>query len=289
LVRHGKGGELLMNRLADRSRPGLELIALDKGPGIRDVARCLQDGYSTAGSAGTGLGAVSRQSSDFEIYSLPERGTAVFARLWAAPTYDKPRVARLGAICIPYPGEVVSGDSWTATLGDRRSVITVVDGLGHGVFAAEAARTAIGVRSTEDQSAAERLEALHGALRATRGAAAAVAAIDNERALVTYAGVGNIAGLIIRPNGQTQATVSLAGIVGHDVRRIQPFDYAWPRGSVLVMHSDGLSSSWRLDHHPGLLSRDPALIAGVLMRDFSRGRDDATVVVLKDLEPGGRS
>ena len=59
------------------------------------------------------------------------------------------------------------------------------------------------------------------------------------------------------------------------------FSYAWPEDGLLVLHSDGLSTSTGLESYPGLAARDPVLIAGVLYRDFSRGRDDATVVVAK--------
>jgi len=50
---------------------------------------------------------------------------------------------------------------------------------------------------------------------------------------------------------------------------------------MLVLHSDGLVSHWSLDAYPGLAARDPSLIAGILYRDFTRGRDDVTVVVAK--------
>jgi hypothetical protein len=53
------------------------------------------------------------------------------------------------------------------------------------------------------------------------------------------------------------------------------------------MHSDGIATQWDLGRYPGLLARDPSLIAGVLYRDFLRGRDDATVVVLKDRRQHG--
>jgi hypothetical protein len=56
--------------------------------------------------------------------------------------------------------------------------------------------------------------------------------------------------------------------------------HAWPEHGLLVMHSDGLTGRWTLDRYPGLLVRHPALVAAVLYKDFLRGRDDATVVVV---------
>jgi hypothetical protein len=75
------------------------------------------------------------------------------------------------------------------------------------------------------------------------------------------------------------------GTVGLQVRKIQEVSYPWPADAVLVMHSDGLQSHWRLGQYPGLAQRDAALIAGVLYRDFTRGRDDVSVVVQRTSPP----
>src|SRR6185312_17492503 len=122
------------------------------------------------------------------------------------------------------------------------AVVAVIDGLGHGPLAADAAASAVEViQENGKRKPAELLDLMHGALRATRGAAAAVAAIDHERALVQYAGVGNIAASIFR-DGNSRSLISHNGIVGHEVRKIQEFSYPWEPGSTLVMHSDGVSS-----------------------------------------------
>jgi hypothetical protein len=78
--------------------------------------------------------------------------------------------------------------------------------------------------------------------------------------------------------------VSYNGTVGHEVRKIQEFTYQWPQQGLLVMHSDGLKTQWRLDRYPGLMHKHPSLIAGVLYRDFNRGRDDVTVLVAREEE-----
>ncbi len=67
-------------------------------------------------------------------------------------------------------------------------------------------------------------------------------------------------------------------------RKFQEFAYPFPKGATLVMHSDGLISRWTLDAYPGLAAHDPALVAGVLYRDFQRGRDDVTVLVARGAE-----
>jgi hypothetical protein len=125
------------------------------------------------------------------------------------------------------------------------------------------------------------MEILHTALRPTRGAAVAVAVIQKSHNLLRFAGIGNIAATI-RTNGATRSLVSLNGIVGHQVRTIQEFQYEWPKGSMLVMHTDGLTSRWNLEQEPGLAHKAPAIIAAVLARDFARERDDRCALVVRE-------
>jgi hypothetical protein len=98
---------------------------------------------------------------------------------------------------------------------------------------------------------------------------------------VVFCGVGNIAGSIVTSDHNSKSMVSHNGIVGHEAKRFTEFTYAWPEDAVLIMYSDGLQSQWSLNKYPGIWRRDPVLIAALLYRDFNRGRDDVTVVVLK--------
>lgn len=278
VVKHGGGGRVLVRRLGDDGRPGIEVVAVDAGPGISDLARATADGFSTSGSPGTGLGAGARLSASFEIYSTRGAGTTVCARLGAAA----PKGARVGVVCVPKPGEVVCGDEWGVVRAGATATLMVADGLGHGPLAADASRAAVAVLAENaGRSPVEILEAAHAALRPTRGAAVAVAAVDFAARSIRYAGVGNVAGAIAGA-GEAKQMVSHNGTVGHDARRIQEFVYPIPPGGRVVMHSDGIGTQWRLDKYPGLWLRDPSLVAGVLYRDFCRGRDDATVVVLAE-------
>jgi len=161
-------------------------------------------------------------------------------------------------------------------------LLLVADGLGHGPGAAEAAGTT--VRTFRDHpglAPQEGLQVIHDALRSTRGAAVAIAEIDSGRRLVRFCGVGNVAGAVLSEGG-SRNMVSHHGTVGLGVRKVQEFTYPWPDRALLVMHSDGLGSRWSLDPYPGLRQKHPGLVAGVLYRDFGRGRDDATVVVVRE-------
>lgn len=279
LVKHTReGGELVVRLLRGAAVPGVEVLALDQGAGMDDVARCLRDGYSTAGSPGTGLGAVARLSDLFQVHSAPGAGTAVLSRVGTAPGSD---ARELGVVNRPKPGQTECGDSWTLRQERGRTVLLVADGLGHGPGAATASREAVRVlRESGERSPAALLERMHGALRATRGAAVAIADVPGVDGELRFAGVGNIAGSVLGADG-SRSVVSLNGIVGHEMRRVQEFTYPWAHGSTLILHSDGLSARWDLARYPGLATRHPALIAGVLYRDFNRGTDDTTVAVLR--------
>ena len=286
IVKHAQRGEILLRAVAN----GLELLALDRGPGIRDVGASLRDGYSTTGTRGNGLGAIRRMASTFDIYSAPGLGTGVLARI-TAPAATTAVGSREGqgfavsAVSVPKAGETLNGDGWIHEETARGIRVLLVDGLGHGPVANEAAHAAIeAFRSAPGEGPAAAVETCHLAIRSTRGAALAVAEVDVRERLVRFAGIGNVAGSIW--NGSiSHHTVSINGTAGHGTIRLREFSYPWPSGGLLVMASDGLATRWSLEGYPGLAARDPALVAGILYRDHSRGRDDVTVVVAREAKP----
>ena len=274
LLRHGGGGEILMQEIPGPAGSSLEVIAIDRGPGMSDVRKCLRDGYSSGAGPGIGLGAVKRMSTEFDIASVPARGTVVMARVGGHP--GRP----FGAVCVPREGETECGDTWQlASDEQQQSALIVIDGLGHGPSAAEAARAAAAAFACNPfgQPRAQ-LERVHQALAGTRGAAVACAAWSAARA-VSYAGIGNIAGRLAGSNG-SRGLVSHNGTLGFQLQRVQQFEYPAGNGALLIMHSDGLSARWDLDEHTDLRHHHPAVIAATLYRDHARGRDDATVVVV---------
>jgi anti-sigma regulatory factor (Ser/Thr protein kinase) len=278
LIKHARGGELLVRAL---EMPGaIEVLALDRGDGMASVAECFRDGYSTAGSPGTGLGAVSRLASLMDVYSARPGGTAILARVDARGRHCVPPV-QAGGVSVAKTGVDVCGDGFSVAESLACPSVMVVDGLGHGSGAADAARLAIAAfESAPDRAPAEQVAAIHDGLRGSRGAAVAVARIDPARGVVAYAGMGNIGGAIVTGDA-TRHLASGNGTAGHTVVRIKEFTYPWSEDALLVMHSDGLASRWQIERYPGLPSHHPALVAGILYRDWSRGRDDVTVVAIR--------
>lgn len=285
LLKHASSGEIVVRPIVERGIAGVELLALDQGSGIANLAESLRDGYSTAGSPGTGLGAITRLAAEFDIQTQPGKGTAAMARLWSAKLDGPDDNIAFGAICKPMRGETRCGDGWGCELLADRCILALVDGLGHGTGAAAAAELAMAsVRQHRAKAPASIVQYAHDALRATRGAALAVAEINWAQQSVRYCGIGNISATIIAGDN-LRHLVSYNGTAGHEARKIVEFTYPWNANALLVMHSDGLMTRWNLQAYPGLLQRHPSLIAGVLYRDFVRGRDDVTVLAAKGAVP----
>jgi anti-sigma regulatory factor (Ser/Thr protein kinase) len=282
-VRHARGGEVLVQVTNGASSKAVEVIAIDRGPGIADLARCMVDGYSTAGSLGQGLGAIRRLATSLDVYSAPSRGTAIYARIEAQQPAAIPAQPQWWGLSVPAPGETQCGDSWRLAHSPGVLSAVMADGLGQGPLAATAANATMAAFEREPFAAPENyLAAAHQAARATRGAALACVHVDLRRRTLLYAGVGNIrAGLVSLRTHHEKALPSHNGTVGLQVGRIQQFQYAAESGDLLLMHSDGLSGRWKLGDYPGLSRRSPALIAAVLYRDFKRGPDDATILAVR--------
>ncbi|UVW27583.1 ATP-binding SpoIIE family protein phosphatase [Massilia sp. H6] len=283
ILKHADRGVIHIGPSQSSAGVGIDVLALDEGPGIADLAASLVDGVSTAGTAGTGLGAMRRQADEFDVYSQPGKGSVFFMRLWStAPAPDACGVD-VGALMTPLAGEDECGDGWAVRCDDGGAMVLASDGLGHGPNAARASAAAIGVfdKPAPPLNAADAVHATHEALRGTRGAALAVARLDFAASELHYAGIGNIAGYVYHDT--RRALVSHNGIVGHNMRKVQGFTVPFPPGAICILHSDGISTQWDLDKYPGLQGHSPALIAAVLMRDFIRRRDDAMVLVVRRL------
>lgn len=274
---HGGGGQVVLTGIRERENAIGRILAIDKGPGIANISQAMSDGYSTAGTMGGGMGAMKRMASVLDVFT-GKGGTILLVQIGNGIDEKELEVA---GMAVPYPGERFCGDAWSCHRTAERTVTLLVDGLGHGMGAAEAAQEAVETfRRRPDGTPAQILSYVHDALKKTRGAVASVAEIRPREGVLNYAGIGNI-GAVVLSRGGSRSLVSHNGTLGATIARIQEFKSEWPSDGVLVMHSDGLMSRWDLSPYAGLLARHPAVIGGALLRDFRRHRDDASVVVMK--------
>ena len=290
IVKHARRGEILLRKVLRGGTSGIEVLAIDNGPGMANLRQHMQDGHSTTGTYGVGLGSIRRLSQEFDLYTAPGKGTLLMMVVWgphASSAIPASPNWQIGAVCLPLASEQVSGDAWNVVCEGHELSLMVADGLGHGPLAARASELACALleESTPGLSPLPTpfIELAHGALHGTRGAAMAVAHIDSARRELRFAGVGNIAACAFDAH-QRRHLLSHNGIVGSNLRKVQEFRYPWQPGTTLIMHSDGLHTRWDLEQYPGLAQCHPSLIAAALYRDFARGRDDITVVVLREHE-----
>jgi anti-sigma regulatory factor (Ser/Thr protein kinase) len=279
LVKHADEGMLLIRAVRTLDQAGVEIITMDNGPGMADVSRSIDDGHSTAGTLGIGLGAIVRQSGWADLHSVPGKGTVLAAQVWPSAA---PQPAWASGLTRPLTGESVSGDAFAVREAQGRHQVLMCDGLGHGGPAAAAAYEA--VRAFADAPAtspAGVVEVLHRRLNHTRGAALAVAELDADAGLLRYSGLGNISGTLFGPDGTRRGLVSLPGIAGHQRRQIREYDYPLALGALLVMHSDGVVDRWNPADYPGLLSHSPLVVAATVLRDAGVRRDDAGVLAAR--------
>ena len=289
LLQHAGSGQLFFT---PHSTPGsIEILSVDRGPGIPSVQRALVDGYSSRNTPGLGLGAIQRKARRFDLFSILGKGTVAAALVGASLPSHETAPWDTSILSVPLHGETANGDAWAIHTGPTRTTYLLADGLGHGFYASEAsslARTIL-LRELERDptlSLTELIELIHPPLRATRGAALSLFAVNHPSEpqaafTATGCGVGNVSCLLQGPDGNTRSLASHNGTVGHQMRRLQEFPFTLAPGTLLILHSDGLSTHWKLAQYPGLDHAAPALIAATLFRDAARPRDDATVLVTR--------
>ncbi|MEH1099148.1 SpoIIE family protein phosphatase [Micromonospora sp. CPCC 205561] len=281
LVKHARDGVLLLRPVRREREAGVELVAIDAGPGMADLTASSQDGHSTAGTLGIGLGAIVRQANWFDGYSRPERGTVLAVQVWPGRDggHERPWV---GALSRPLTGESVSGDGYAWRVVEGRRQVLTCDGLGHGPLASAATDAALDAfRRAPAGPPATVVQHLHRAMSHTRGAALAVAEPDPAAGLLRYSGLGNISAAVLGADGKRRGLVSLPGIAGHQRPSVREYDYPFEAGALLVMHSDGVVDRWQLTDYPGLVDRSPLVVAATVLRDAGTRRDDACVLVVR--------
>lgn len=301
LLKHAGGGRVLLETTSppvpvhtgERAVTAVQIMAVDHGPGIPDVAAALRDGHTTTGSLGAGLGTCRRTADDFALHSTPGRGTIAVARIGPRGRVGPPSdagPARAGGVNFPFAGAEFSGDAWAWVRSGDRLTLMLADGLGHGEHAARASSAAVAeVHRCAHLPVDRLLHALHGALRGTRGAAVAVAQLDTASGRLSFTGVGNI-GARLRRGDRWRPLLSHPGIVGaHLPVQLPRHTEEWGDDCLLVLHSDGLPSRWSTGPFDHDSSRDPAVVAATIVRDASSPalpvRDDTAVVVLSPSPP----
>lgn len=284
LVKHASKGGTILAKKIENPQPGIEFISIDNGPGMRFAAKMMEDGQSTSKTLGQGLGAIRRISDVFDLYSIAGWGTIVFSRNFVKKEQPPAEpVFEINAISVAKKDHVLCGDAWSARVQGKKIKIALIDGLGHGAHAHEAAALAVEKLSNYSKlEPAEELKALHLALKQTRGGVITVAHADPVNHQLVYSGVGNIAMKVIAP-GIPKGCFSYNGIVGHIMpASLNNHSFVWNvKTDFIIMHSDGISARWDIQKYPGILQHHPVMLCAALYKDFDRANDDSTILIGK--------
>ncbi|SEQ91004.1 Anti-sigma regulatory factor (Ser/Thr protein kinase) [Lentzea xinjiangensis] len=282
LHKHARQGVVLIRSVRGVQDAAVEVLAIDRGPGIADVALAWEDGQSTAGTLGVGLGAVARLATSCSMTSRPGSGTALVARFAPRPQWVPEWGEESAAgLTRPITGEEMCGDAYAVCRGADRLTLMMCDGSGHGPLAAAASDAAVRLfRDLPPMPPEQLVTRLHAALRGTRGGAVAVADIDLAARKVRYCGLGNI-GAAVLAGDHKQGMISVPGVAGHQARTIRAFDYPLPDRALVVMHSDGLTERWGPDVVVDPLADAPVLVAATLLREAGVRNDDACVLAAR--------
>jgi anti-sigma regulatory factor (Ser/Thr protein kinase) len=284
LVKHAVDGEMLVGLVDINQSPAIEIISLDKGPGMRDAKKMMPDGISTTQTLGQGLGSIKRLSDHMEIFSVPGWGTVMLVRKFVLLPEAVKSTERIStrSLIVSKPGEHVSGDGWYKKITRDYIKIFLGDGLGHGPQANFAVSEAINAfKLCPDNSPADILRFIHNSIRKTRGVVGLVITYNIKLKEWKVCGIGNIA---MKETSllSTKNHISYNGIVGHNIpNTINDQTFAADTMRQFVICSDGIISRWDFAKYPMIQKYDSTIQAAVLYKDFGRRNDDMSVIIGK--------
>lgn len=286
LIKHTNGGEFLYRVFdVDDTDSVFEIVCIDNGGGMIDPQRMMKDGVSTKNTLGQGLGALSRLSDLFQMYTLPNWGTVIYSMV----STNKQKVLQrshgeldVRALVVNKSGETVSGDGYRAKKTDSMIGVFLGDGLGHGEFAHEAVnRAGQAFMDCTERDPVQIIRYIHEKVRRTRGLVASVAVLDLIAKEWRVCAVGNIVTRMYNGIG-FKNYMSYNGTVGLNIpNSLHESIFPFEKNQYLVMCSDGIRTRYDISKYPSILKYDPLIMAGSIFKDFNRGTDDSSIVVAR--------
>lgn len=279
--------------------PTLDIVALDYGPGIGDLALAHRDGYSSSKTLGKGLGTIRTLSHASGIYTIQEAQGGGLNQPWHGctfwsrfdPTHQsipgsptvKPRGARpefsVGLYTRALTDDRYNGDRIYLEQHARTLRWLHLDGLGHGEMAQKATDNLADL-VLRSQDVLQVLSLIDRQLNSTRGAVAMLSDLDLDDMRAQIVGVGDMSATC-HVDDQLQNITFAPGILGkeHKTPRVTSLDLK--KQSTIITASDGMRRSWNETTFPGLLKHHPQLIAYVLGNIMGRASDDQSLCVVR--------
>lgn len=285
MVLHAQGGVLTVDTRLDRLETGIRLVAEDDGKGMGTPLASITDGTTSRSSLGCGLGTVQRLMDSLDIISPRTSGGGTCVSCFRALPVSSEHMSSpldIGVASRPCTGYLQNGDASVILRDGACVLVGVIDGLGHGKFAAKASGSAKNyVTRHAHLGLREIFTGTSRICRGTRGVAMTLARIDWKRRSMELAGTGNVE--VRFPAGSPQGSfVPRRGIIGVESPPVAPVTITWSGALTMVIISDGISSSWSSPDHKLLGAPSAQAIAAHILNFHSRTNDDATVLVVRD-------
>ncbi|HEY1594586.1 MAG TPA: SpoIIE family protein phosphatase [Thermoleophilaceae bacterium] len=196
---------------------------------------------------------------------------------------ESPAIVDWAVATLAFEGESESGDLHVVLPFEGGALVAAIDGLGHGPEAALAARSAANaLERRPERPVTELLENCHESLRGTRGAVITLASFDGRRGTMSWFGVGNIEGTLLRADpgeGRARESVMLVGgVPGHQLPSLRPNELSVSPGDTLILATDGVRGGY-LDLMDA--NDPPQTIADRLLEEYGKSTDDALVLVAR--------
>jgi phosphoserine phosphatase RsbX len=296
IISYAKNGEIRISLANKDGKQGIMVVAQDHGPGIPDINQAMRDGYSTGQSLGLGLPGARRLMDEFHIVSELGKGTTVTMHKWCksnpnhvttpiTPSDDAVssiKMVEWGIAARAYRGENQSGDKHVIAPFDGGVLVAVIDGLGHGADAADAAQRAVNIMADHPSLAVSQLvQSCHVALHNSRGAVMTVASFDIRNNQLTWTAVGDVEATLYQAATMTHQTiVPRRGVVGYQLPALREVTLPITHGDVLILATDGISNNFTLESPPQTSAQD---YANHLLEHYGKDSDDALVLVVRYL------
>ena len=282
IVKHAEGRGMIQIW----QQPGvLDILSLDYGAGIDNLALAEEDGFSTSNTFGKGLGAVRRLSDELYIYTQGRTtgtmtrwsGTVSLARFHIAPGKDQLLGKEIGIFSRSLSDARHNGDRiYLQKKGDHLRWLHL-DGLGHGEKA-QIATSNLAKHLAHSDRIETVLEGVDQQLVSTRGAVAVACEIDIERRNMQLVGVGDMHAHIYDQDAMQHISFA-PGILGREHRTAIPLRAKLARRGVVITASDGIRRNWDTGNFTGLFNQHPQLIAYTLGNIMGRVSDDQSICV----------
>jgi anti-sigma regulatory factor (Ser/Thr protein kinase) len=284
IIKYAQRGIITLTPVCNEQREGLMIEAEDDGEGFNEH-NSMKDGVSTSGTLGVGLGAVNRLMDEFDILQREDRsGTRIVCKRWLHDNSNHGLHCPFdfGVFSRPKPNETVNGDSFIIKNIRGATLVGVIDGVGHGILANQAANAAR--QYVERHAESPLLDIFRGVDRvcvSTRGVVMALVIFDWINSSYRYASVGNIEVKVFNNGHEKPKFIVRRGIVGKHAPPPVITENVWHSGDMLALHSDGISTHWQWQDFLYEADSPAQVIAEDIYNATQKDHDDATIVIVK--------